>query len=133
MFIRLQWNYAQNPYKTDSFTYSINLDLSQNIYLKTIPASILEGYCRGDWNGYYPKKEMNQCLFDDFLSRFNYFQLNVPVNSEFCTDDYCTDSYFKDMYNRFTRKLKYREIIYYDMQHSVVKREVLWFQLYFSS
>ena len=123
---------AQNFFATDTFAYTINLDLSKNLYLKSIPVDLLKGYCKGDWNGYYPKREMNQCLFDDFLQRFNYYQLNIPTNSNFCFEDYCSNSYYTDMHKQFSRKLKYKEIVFFDQQHSVVKREVLWIQVFYS-
>jgi len=123
---------AQSIFTTDTFSYTINLDLSKNRYLKTVPVDLLKGYCKGDWNAYYPKREMNQCLFDDFLQRFNYFQLNIPTNTAFCFQDYCNDAYYKEMYQQFTRKLKYKEIVYLDQQHSFMKREVLWVQVYYS-
>jgi hypothetical protein len=128
----LQVSFAQDFFSVDTFTYTINLDLSQNLYLKSVPEDLLKGFCQGNWNAYYPKKEMNQCLFDDFLQRFNYYQLDIPADADFCADDYCKDPYFLDMYKQFTRKLKFREILYFDQQHSVVKREVLWLQLYYS-
>jgi transposase-like protein len=123
---------AQSIFTTDTFSYTIDLDLSKNRYLKTVPVDLLKGYCKGDWNAYYPKREMNQCLFDDFLHRFNYFQLNIPTNTAFCFQDYCNDAYYKEMYQQFTRKLKYKEIVYLDQQHSFMKREVLWVQVYYS-
>lgn len=121
---------AQNLFVADTFVYTINLDLNKNLYLKTVPVDLLKGYCRGDWNGYYPKMEMNQCLFDDFLKRFDYYQLNVP--NTFCIEDYCNTPYFTDIYQKFARKLKYKEVVYFDQQHSTVKREVLWFQVFYS-
>ena len=127
-----QTSFAQNLFVADTFTYTINLDLSKNLYLKTVPVDLLKGYCKGDWNAYYPKCEMNQCLFDDFLQRFNYYQLNVPTNSNFCFDDYCNNAYYQDMYKQFARKLKYKEVIYFDQQHSVMKREILWLQVFYS-
>lgn len=128
----LQAAFAQHYFSSDTFTYTINLDLSQNLYLKSVPEDLLKGFCQGKWNAYYPKKEMNQCLFDDFLQRFSYDQLDIPADASFCADDYCSDPYFMDMYKQFTRKLKFREILYFDPQHSLVKREVLWLQLYYS-
>ncbi|MDB5228010.1 MAG: hypothetical protein JWN78_2203 [Bacteroidota bacterium] len=124
--------FAQNIFSTDTFTYTINLDLNRNLYLKSVPVDLLKGYCKGEWNAYYPKREMNQCLFDDFLQRFNYDPLNVSSDSTMCWNDYCNDPYFTDIYKQFNRKLKYREIIYYDAQHSIQKQEVLWIQLYYS-
>ncbi len=121
---------AESIFSTDTFTYTINLDLSQNLYLKSVPVDLLKGYCRGDWNAYYPKKEMNQCLFDDFLERYNFMQQDVNATS--CLSDYCNSPYFKSIYYDFTRKLKYREVVFYDPKHSMVKREVLWLQVYFS-
>ena len=114
---------AQSIFTTDTFSYTINLDLSKNRYLKTVPVDLLKGYCKGDWNAYYPKREMNQCLFDDFLQRFNYFQLNIPTNTAFCFQDYCNDAYYKEMYQQFARKLKYKEIVYLDQQHSLKKSD----------
>jgi hypothetical protein len=114
----------------DTFTNTINLDLSQNLYLKTVPVDLLKGYCKGEWNAYYPKKEMNQCLFDDFLQRFNYYQVHVAT--DFCFDDYCTQPYYTDMYSQFQRKLRYKEVIYFDQKHSIVNRKVLWIQVYYS-
>lgn len=122
--------FAQNLFVSDTFTYSINLDLSQNLYLKSVPIDLLKGYCKGEWNAYYPKKEMNQCLFDDFLQRFNYYQVNVTT--DFCFDDYCNQPYFIDMYGQFQRKLRYKEVIYFDQKHSIVNRKVLWVQVYYS-
>ncbi|MBK9327898.1 MAG: hypothetical protein IPM95_01010 [Sphingobacteriales bacterium] len=122
---------AQNLFQTDTFTYTINLDLSKNNYLKSIPVDLLKGYCKGEWNAFYPAKEMNQCLFNDFLNRFSYAEPQ-SVDSNSCLENYCDDSYFKDLYSRFSRKLKYREIVYFDKKHSYVKRELLWLQVYYS-
>ena len=124
--------FSQDLFVADTFSYTINLDLSKNLYLKTVPVDLLKGYCKGDWNAYYPKREMNQCLFDDFLQRFNYYQLNVPTNSNFCFDDYCNNTYYQEMYQQFARKLKYKEVIYFDQRHSIVKREILWLQVFYS-
>ena len=131
-FIFTKVSFAENFFIADTFTYTINLDLSQNLYLKSVPQDVLKGYCKGEWNAYYPKKEMNQCLFDDFLQRFNYYQLNVPTDNSFCFEIYCAQPYFTDMYKQFARKLKYKEIVYFDQQHSIVKREVLWLQVFYS-
>jgi hypothetical protein len=127
-----QISFAQNLFVADTFTYTINLDLSQNLYLKSVPQDLLKGYCKGEWNAYYPKKEMNQCLFDDFLHRFDYYQLEIPDSNGFCFDDYCSQAYFDDIYKQFTRKLRYKEVLYFDKNHSIIKREVLWVQVYFS-
>ncbi len=127
-----QLSKAQNLLVADTFTYTINLDLNKNLYLKSVPVELLKGYCSGSWNAYYPKREMNQCLFDDFLKRFNYYQLVVTSNFNFCFEDYCSNNYFTDMYKLFSRKLKYKEVIYFDKQHSVIKREVLWLQVFYS-
>ncbi len=127
-----QQSFSQNLFVADTFTYTINLDLSKNLYLKTVPVDLLKGYCRGEWNAYYPNREMNQCLFDDFLQRFNAYQLNIPVNSNFCFEDYCNSGNYQDLYSQFARKLKYKEILYFDQQHSVIKRQVLWFQVFYS-
>jgi hypothetical protein len=126
----VQISFAQNLFVPDTFTNTINLDLSQNLYLKTVPVDLLKGYCKGEWNAYYPKKEMNQCLFDDFLQRFNYYQVHVAT--DFCFDDYCTQPYYTDMYSQFQRKLRYKEVIYFDQKHSIVNRKVLWIQVYYS-
>ncbi len=123
---------SQNLFVADTFINTINLDLSQNLYLKSVPIDLLKGYCKGEWNAYYPKKEMNQCFFDDFLQRFNYYQINVPTDNNFCFDDYCNQNYFIDMYKQFSRKIRYKEVLYFDQQHSIIKREVLWVQVYFS-
>lgn len=123
---------AQNLFVADTFTYTINLDLSQNLYLKSVPVDLLKGYCNGEWNAYYPKKEMNQCLFDDFLQRFDYYQQNITDTLGFCYDDYCNLPYFTDMNNQFTRKIRYKEVYYFNQQHSIIKREVLWIQVYYS-
>lgn len=123
--------FAQNLYTTDTFTYTINLDLSQNLFLKSVPVDLLKGYCKGEWNAYYPMKEMNQCLFNDFLNRFNYTEPQ-SVDSSFCLENYCDDSYFKDLYSQFSRKIKYKEIVYFDHKHSYVRRELLWLQVYYS-
>ena len=123
---------AQNLFVADTFTYTINLDLSQNLYLKSVPVDLLKGYCKGNWNAYYPKKEMNQCLFDDFLERFNYYQLSATSVETSCFENYCTHPYFMEMYNQFKRKLKYKEVVYFDQQHSIVKRKILWIQVYYS-
>jgi len=131
-FIFTKVSFAENFFIADTFTYTINLDLSQNLYLKSVPQDVLKGYCKGEWNAYYPKKEMNQCLFDDFLQRFNYYQLNVPTDNIFCFENYCAQPYFTEMYKQFARKLKYKEIVYFDQQHSIVKREVLWLQVFYS-
>lgn len=125
-----QQSKAQNLFVADTFAYTINLDLSKNLYLKSVPQDLLKGYCKGNWNAYYPKREMNQCLFDDFLQRFNYYQVNTSGTS--CFDDYCTNSYFTEIYKQFNRKLKYKEVLYFDQQHSVIKREILWFQVFYS-
>ena len=125
-----QLSFSQNLFVTDTFTYTINLDLSKNLYLKTVPVDLLKGYCKGDWNAYYPKREMNQCLFDDFLKRFNYYQVNTSGST--CFDDYCNNAYFTDLYSQFSRKLKYKEVVYFNQQHSTVKREVLWLQVFYS-
>ena len=123
-------SFAQNLFVTDTFTYTVNLDLSKNLFFKTVPVDLLKGYCKGEWNAYYPKREMNQCLFDDFLQRFNYYQVNTSGNT--CFDDYCNNAYFTDMYTQFSRKLKYREVVYFNQQHSTVKREILWLQVFYS-
>lgn len=121
---------AQNLQMADTFVYTINLDLSQNLYLKTIPVDLLKGYCKGNWRAYYPKQEMNECLYDDFLHRFNAYQVNIPSNT--CMVDYCDNAYFDILNNQFARKLKYKEVVYFDMQHSIIKRTVLWLQVFFS-
>lgn len=131
MFIFFQMK-GQNLFVADTFTYTINLDLNKNLYLKTVPLDLLKGYCKGYWNGYYPKREMNQCLFDDFLQRFNYYQLSIPENSNFCLEDYCNNNYYTDMFNNFTKKLKYKEVLYFNQEKSIVKREVLWWQVFYS-
>lgn len=123
---------AQTLIATDTFTSTINLDLNKNVYLKSVPVDLLKGYCKGYWNAYYPQREYNQCLFDDFLEHFNISQLNLNSTSSFCLSDYCNDAYFLELYNHFTRKIKFKEIVYYDSKHSVIKREVLWVQLYYS-
>ncbi len=122
---------AQNVMVADTFTYTINLDLSNNTYLKTIPIDILKGYCRGDWNAYYPKREMNQCLFDDFLEHYKTYPIQIG-NEYACLDLYCSHAYYTDFYTNFTRKLRYKELVYFDVQHQTEKRMVLWLQLYFS-
>lgn len=121
---------AQNL-QADTFSYTINLDLSQNLYLKTIPVDLLKGYCEGKWNAYYSKYEMTQCLFDDFLSHFNKYQIQQE-KTNFCIDDYCGSSYFIDFYNQFVRKLKFKEVVYFDKQHQTEKREVVWLQVFYS-
>jgi hypothetical protein len=123
---------AQSVMIADTFSYTINLDLSKNSYLKTIPVDLLKGYCKGYWNAYYPKREFNQCLFDDFLERFSYSQMSMQTNVEYCYEDYCNDRYFTDWYDRFTRKMRYKEVVYYNSAHSVVRREVIWLQIYYS-
>lgn len=125
-----QLSFSQNLFVADTFTYTINLDLSKNLYLKTVPVDLLKGYCKGDWKAYYPKREMNECLFDDFLQRFNAYQVNT--SSSTCGADYCGNSYFANLYNHFSRKLKYKEVVYFDQQHSIVKREILWLQVFYS-
>lgn len=124
-------DFAQNLFQTDTFTYTINLDLSKNNYLKSVPVDLLKGYCKGEWNAYYPAKEMNQCLYSDFLNRFSY-SAPQAVDTSFCLDNYCEDGYFNDLYDQFTRKLKYREIVYFDQKSSYVKREIVWLQVYYS-
>lgn len=123
---------AQSLFESDTFTYTVNLDLNQNNYLKSVPIDLLSGYCKGYWNAFYPNKEMNQCLFDDFIQRFNVQQISINNESMFCYEDYCSNSSFAELYSRFSRKLQYKEVIYYDAQHSKIKREVLWVQLYYS-
>jgi len=123
---------AQDFFKTDTFTNTVNLDLSKNLYMKSVPIDLLRGFCKGTWNAYYPKREMSQCLFDDFLGRFGYYQLNIPDNATLCLNDYCNHAYYTDMFQQCTRKLKYKEIVYFDQQHSIVKREVLWIQVFYS-
>lgn len=121
---------AQNLFKADTFVYTINLDLSQNVYLKSIPKDLLQGYCKGNWKAYYPKREMNECLYDDFLKRFNSYQINTSDNT--CIIDYCNSEYFNLLFNEFQRKLKFKEVVYFDQQHSVMKREILWLKLFYS-
>ena len=123
---------AQSIFSTDTFTYTINLDFSQNLHLKSLPVDLLKGYCKGDWNAYYPMKEYNQCFFDELLDRFYYAQQDVKEASEYCIDNYCGSSYLMDFYRQFTRKLKYKEVLSYDARHSVVTREVLSIQVFFS-
>ncbi len=122
---------AQNLYQTDTFTYTINLDLSKNNFLKSVPVDLLKGYCKGYWNAYYPAKEMNQCLFNDFIGRFSYASPQ-DVDSNFCLENYCENGYYKDLYGQFSRKLKYKEIVYFDHKNAYVKRELLWLQVYYS-
>lgn len=125
-------SFSQNLFVADTFTNTINLDLSQNLYLKSVPADLINGYLNGEWNAYYPKREMNQCLIDDFLQRFNLFQLLVNNNSNSCFENYFNNDYYQDVIKQFSRKLRFKEVVYFDQQHSIVKREVLWVQVYFS-
>ncbi len=117
-------------FKTDTFAYSINLDASVNNYLKTLPVDLLKGYCSGKWNAYYPKYEYNQCLWNDYL--MHYQTANNNEQNLYCIDDYCSQPYFKALYDNFTRKIGYKEIYYFDAKHSVIKRELLSIQLYYS-
>lgn len=117
-------------FKTDTFTYSINLDLSQNVYLQTLPVDLLKGYCAGKWNAYYPKYEYSQCLWDEYLE--HYQRNNFNEQNLFCLDDYCGQPYFQNLYDNFKRKITYREIYYFDAQHSIVKRELLSIQVHYS-
>ncbi len=122
---------SENFMATDTFTYTINLDFDKNAHLRKVPAELLKGYCQGRWNGYYPKYEMNQCLFDDFLERFGKYQLTVDAD-QICWPDYCKQSYFSDFFQQFSHQLKFREVVYFDASHSVVNREVLWLQVCYS-
>lgn len=121
---------AQNL-QPDTTTYTINLDLSQNMYLKTVPVDLLKGFCEGKWNAYYPKYEMTQCLFDDFLSHFNKYQITQKKDN-ICADNYCGNPYFIDFFKEFVRKIKFKEVVYFDKQHQTEKREVIWIQVFYS-
>ena len=123
-------NFSQSL-QPDTFTYTINLDLSQNLYLKTIPVDLLKGYCEGKWNAYYPKFEMTQCLFDDFLQHYDKYQITQNKDN-FCANDYCSNPYFVEFYKQFGRKIKFKEVVYFDMQHQTEKREIVWLQVFYS-
>lgn len=130
MFSSVSSASAQHLFVADTFIYTINLDLSKNNYLKTVPLDLLNGYCHGNWKAYYPKRTLNECLLDDFLQHFNVFQINTATFS--CLEDYCANPYFKDFFQQFTRKLKYSEIVFFDQQHSFVKREIISLQVFYS-
>ncbi len=95
-----------------------------------MPVDLLKGYCSGKWNAYYPKYEYNQCLWNEYLA--HYQTANNNEQNLYCIDDYCSQPYFKALYDNFTRKIGYREIYYFDAKHSVIKRELLSIQLYYS-
>ncbi len=122
---------AQNLFVADTFVTTINLDLSQNAYLKSVPVDLIKGFCEGKWNAYYPKKEMVQCLADDFLKHYDKYQRNI-IDTTQCPGSYWDDIYYMDFFKEFCRKLRYKEIVYFDQQHSIIKREVLWIQVYYS-
>ena len=130
LFFFVQKTFSQNL-QADTFSYTINLDLSQNLYLKTVPVDLLKGYCEGKWNAYYPKYEMTQCMFGDFLQRFNKYQI-TQKSPNFCADDYCASPYFIDFYKEFARKIKFKEVVYFDMQHQTERREMVWIQIFYT-
>ena len=121
---------ASNIFSVDTMTYSINLDIPENAYLKQLPEDILKGYVKGKFHAYYPKREMNEILLDDFLA--HYGKANFECGPGFCWDDYADHPYLKELYDKFKHTIRYREIVYYDAQHSVVKREVAWIQLMYT-
>lgn len=113
---------------TDSFTYTIDLDRPQNIYLRSVPVDLLKGFCKGDWNAYYPLLRKNQCLFDDFLEHFDASQ----PDTLYCADELCNDPSLAELFHQFSHQLRYCEVYHYDSAHALIKREVLWLQTFYS-
>ena len=121
---------AKSVFTVDTMTYSINLDIKENAHLKNLPELILTSYVKGNIHAYYPKREMNEILLDDFLA--HYGKANFNCGPAFCWGDYAEHAYLKALYDKFKKELRYREVIWYDAMHAVVKREVIWLQLVYS-
>lgn len=131
LFLAISFSSKSNTvFTVDTMTYTINLDIPENAFLKQLPADILEGYVKGRFHAYYPKREMNEILLDDFLD--HYGRANFNCGSNFCWEDYADHPYLQELYDKFKHQVRYKEVIYYDQQHAVVKREIIWLQLMYS-
>jgi hypothetical protein len=121
---------AKSVFTVDTMTYSINLDIPENAHMKVLPELILKSYIKGKIRAYYPKRELNEILLDDLLA--HYGKANFQCGPSFCWEDYANHPYLQELYDKFKKELRFKEIIYYDAQHAVVKREIAWIQLMYT-
>lgn len=121
---------GKSVFTVDTMTCTVNLELAENAHLKVLPELILQNYFLGHFKAYYPKRELNEILPDDLLE--HYGKANFQCGNDFCWQDYAGHPYLQEMYDKFKKQLRYREVIYYDAAHAVVKREIAWIQLVYS-
>lgn len=131
MFVTFK-SIAQNEVSLDEYKhFRIHLDNRTNKHLLDIPRQILEGYCKGTINAYYPKAIFNEVNFNDFL---NHFRWNEPLFNEsvLCGEDYCSNPLFGQLFNSFNVYLDYYCKDYLDSKTSLKIRKTDFVQLVYS-
>ncbi len=113
----------------DSTEYTLNLDIHENVYLKDAVMQLLEGYCAGSFQAYYPTYEKNEVLHHDFMA--HYQMEYMQTNDDFCWQNFCTHPDIQNFYTLFSKKIKIKEYQYFNQNRTLIQREVAWIQLYY--
>ncbi|MCC6721590.1 MAG: hypothetical protein IT243_05265 [Bacteroidia bacterium] len=124
--------FSQNEENINDYKhFRIHLDNRTNKHLKDIPKQLLEGYCKGSINAYYPNAVYNEVNFNDFLE---YFRWNEPIFNEaiLCGDDYCSNIAFATLFSSFNLYLDYYCKDYIDTKTSLKIRKTNFIQLVYS-
>ncbi len=133
--VAVQPAFAQNvSYKKETLS-RVDFRNKQNREAKEIPRMLLEAFCGGQIQGYFPKSPTTPMTYQDFLTHFGMPQPQIEQqsdNSLLCLETSCAQL-DPSLLNCFKVYMDVEEVEQFDKKHSRMQKKIKYVRLIFSA